>query len=101
VLGSARIAPYDVEGRNAGALSPDMAAPDRLEHLLQEFDAVVWRQNDDRPGSTPSCLPHCALLPERWHVRSRHKPGDVTWDDVWYPQEWLLSREWLLVKSDG
>jgi 4-amino-4-deoxy-L-arabinose transferase-like glycosyltransferase len=100
VLGNARITPYDAEGRNTGALYPDMAAPQRLERLLQEFDVVVWLQDDDDQDE-PTCLPQCTLIGERWHVRSRHKPGDVTWDNIWYPQEWLFSREWLLMKSDG
>jgi len=32
-------------------------------------------------------------------VKSRHKSGEVTLDNLWYPQEWLFSREWLLVAA--
>jgi 4-amino-4-deoxy-L-arabinose transferase-like glycosyltransferase len=98
VLGRARTIPYDAEGRNTGELYPDMPAPQRLERLLNEFDAVVWLQDDD-DQEEPTCMPHCTLVAQRWHVLSRHKSGDITWDNIWYPQEWLFSREWLLVKS--
>jgi 4-amino-4-deoxy-L-arabinose transferase-like glycosyltransferase len=100
VLGQARVIPYDAEGRNTGELYPDMPAPQRLTRLLKEFDAVVWLQDDD-DQEEPTCLPQCNLVAQRWHVLSRHKPGDITWDNIWYPQEWLFSREWLLVKPDS
>lgn len=97
VLPGARITPYDAEGRNTGALYPDMPPPERLATLLTQFDAVVWLQ--DELDSAPSCLPTCTLLGARWHVKSRHKSGEITWDNLWYPQEWLFRREWLLVKK--
>ena len=75
-----------------------MAPAERLQRLLTEFDAVVWLQdNEDQEQAT--CLPNCQLLAQRWHVKSRHKSGEVTLDNLWYPQEWLFSREWLLVKT--
>jgi hypothetical protein len=98
VLPGARIIPFDALGRNTGALYPDMPAPERLERLLNEFDAVVWLQDDEEQVS-PSCLPGCKLLAQRWHVKNRHKSGEVTLDNLWYPEEWLFSREWLLVKT--
>jgi 4-amino-4-deoxy-L-arabinose transferase-like glycosyltransferase len=98
VLPGAKVTPFDAEGRNTGAFYPDMPAPERLQRLLNEFDAVVWLQ-DDEDQEEPTCLPNCRLLAQRWHVKSRHKSGEITLDNLWYPQEWLFSREWLLVKS--
>lgn len=96
LLPHARLTPYDAEGRDTGALRPDLPAAERLPYLLAQFDAVVWLHPD--LGQTgPACLPQCKLLGERWHIRSRHKPGEVTLDNLWYPQRWLFGREWLLV----
>ncbi len=95
VLPGARITPYDAEGRNTGALQPDLPSAERLTFLLHQFDAVVWLQESlDR--AAPSCLPQCTLLGTRWHVKSRHKEGEVTLGNLWYPQEWLFRREWLV-----
>jgi 4-amino-4-deoxy-L-arabinose transferase-like glycosyltransferase len=98
VLPGARITPYDAEGRNTGALYPTMAPAQRLDTLLKEFDAVVWLQ-DDLQDTAPSCVPRCKVLAQRWHVKSRHKTGEVTWGNFWMPQEWLFRREWLVVKG--
>lgn len=92
----ARITPYDAEGRNTGALYPDMPPDARLQRLLQEFDAVVWLQ-EDLAQAQPSCAPGCQVLATRWHVKSRHKSGEVTLDNLWYPQQWLFRQEWLLL----
>jgi 4-amino-4-deoxy-L-arabinose transferase-like glycosyltransferase len=97
-LGGARITPYDAEGRNTGALYPDMPPSQRLRTLLDQFDAVVWLQ-DDLQTTQPTCAPQCRLIGARWHVKSRHKSGEVTLQNLWYPQEWLFRREWLLVKT--
>ena len=94
LLGGARITPYDAEGRNTGALYPDMPPAERQARLLGEFDAVVWLQED--LNEPPACLPHCALLAQRWHVKSRHKEGEVTLENLWQVQDWLFRREWLL-----
>jgi 4-amino-4-deoxy-L-arabinose transferase-like glycosyltransferase len=98
VFPRARITPYDAEGRNTGALYPTMPPAERLNTLLQEFDAVVWLQ-DDLQDTTPSCAPRCKVIGQRWHVKSRHKSGEVTLDNLWMPQEWLFRREWLVVKG--
>ena len=96
VFPGATIAPYDAEGRNTGERYPDMPATARLNRLLNEFDAVVWREEN-----TPlPCLPNCRILDQRWHVRSRHKDGDVTLDNIWYPEQWLFNREWLLAPAN-
>jgi 4-amino-4-deoxy-L-arabinose transferase-like glycosyltransferase len=97
VLKGARITPYDAEGRNTGALQPDMPPVQRLAYLLEQFDAVVWLQ-DNVDQAQPSCMPQCTLLGSRWHVKSRHKAGEVTLDNLWQPQEWLFRREWLVGK---
>ena len=93
---AAHLVPYDVDGRNTGALYPDMPPAARLQRLLHEFDAVVWRQT--QPLQTePECVPRCRVLVQRWHVRGRQKEGEVTMDNLWYPQQWLFDREWLVV----
>jgi len=97
LLPGARITPYDAEGRNTGALYPDMPPADRQARLLAEFDAVVWLQED--LNEAPACLPTCGLLAQRWHVKSRHKEGEVTLANVWQVQDWLFRREWLLTAA--
>ena len=91
------IYPYDAEGRNTGERYPEMPSDARLQRLLGEFDAVVWLQ-DGTTQNTPSCLPQCRVVAQRPHVRSRHKPGEITLDNLWYPQQWLFNLEWLIVK---
>jgi hypothetical protein len=117
VLPGARIKPFDAEGRNTGELYPELPPAQRLRRLLAEFDAVVWLQ-DDEDQDAPSCMapspgfarppegvqpasgqPGCRLIAQRWHVKSRHKSGDITLDNLWYPEEWLFGREWLLEKT--
>ena len=90
------LVPFDVAGRNTGALHPEMPPAERLAFLLASFDAVVWLDNDSQ-ATAPSCAPTCRVLGYRWHVKSRHKSGEVTLANVWYPQQWLFGREWLLL----
>ncbi|MBK7003725.1 MAG: hypothetical protein IPH37_00210 [Burkholderiales bacterium] len=98
VLPGKTLIPFDAEGRNTGAYQPDMPPQERLPYLLGQFDAVVWLQDSlDQPQ--PSCLPQCRWLGSRWHVKSRHKAGEVTLANLWYPQEWLFRREWLVAKA--
>jgi 4-amino-4-deoxy-L-arabinose transferase-like glycosyltransferase len=97
-LPKAHITPYDAEGRNTGALYPDLPAAQRLNTLLDQFDAVVWVQ-DEWQTTVPSCQPGCTVLGTRWHVKSRHKSGEITLQNLWTPQEWLFRREWLLVRN--
>ena len=92
---TARIAPYDAEGRNTGERYPELPPEQRLPRLLTEFDAVVWRDETGH-AAQPTCLPNCRVIAERWHVRSRHKSDEVTLDNLWYPDQWLFNREWLL-----
>jgi 4-amino-4-deoxy-L-arabinose transferase-like glycosyltransferase len=97
VLPHSLLVPYDAEGRNTGALRPDLPPDERLTYLLDHFGAVVWLQ--DQPDRLqPACGPRCAVLGSRWHVKSRHKSGEITLANLWHPQEWLFRREWLLKK---
>ena len=98
VLPGARLTPYDAEGRNTGALQPNLPPTERLTYLLSHFDAVVWLQ-DRLDQTAPSCLPQCTLLGARWHIKSRHQSGEITWSNLWYPQEWLFRREWLITPA--
>lgn len=100
VLPGARITPYDAEGRNTGAFKPELPPAERLDFLLDQFDAVVWLQ-DSLDQTQPSCLPRCTLLGSRWHVKSRHKTGEVALQNLWHPNEWLFRREWLLARSSA
>jgi len=96
LLPSTQITPYDTDGRNTGERYPDMEPVARLERLLGEYDAVVWIQ-DALTDAQPSCAPGCEVIATRWHVKSRHKAGEVTLSNLWYPQEWLFRKEWLIV----
>jgi hypothetical protein len=98
VLPGARITPYDAEGRDTGAFKPELPPAERLDFLLEQFDAVVWLQ-DNLDQTQPGCLPRCTLLGSRWHVKSRHKTGEVTLQNLWYPQQWLFRQEWLVTKN--
>ncbi|MCF8169396.1 MAG: hypothetical protein K9J77_12405 [Rhodoferax sp.] len=100
ILPGNTLLPYDSDGRNTGALQPELAPEERLRFLLSQFDAVVWVQ-DSLDQTNPSCLPSCQLLGARWHVKSRHKSGEVTLQNVWYPQQWLFRLEWLLARQPG
>jgi 4-amino-4-deoxy-L-arabinose transferase-like glycosyltransferase len=95
LLPAARITPFDAEGRNTGALRPDLPGIERLTYLLARFDAVVWLQ-DRLDQAQPSCLPSCTVLATRWHIKSRHKEGEITGANLWYPEQWLFRREWLV-----
>jgi hypothetical protein len=98
VLPGATLTPYDAEGRNTGAFQPELPPEQRLPYLLEQFDAVVWLQ-EDLDTRVPSCNPGCTVLGERLHVKSRHKSGEITWANLWYPQFWLFGREWLVVNT--
>jgi hypothetical protein len=38
------------------------------------------------------------VLDQRWFVKSRHKAGEVRLDNIAYPQQWLLGREFLVTR---
>ena len=95
VLRGAKLTPYDAEGRNTGAYRPEMAPAERLDYLLSQFDAVIWLQ-DDLSQVHPTCAPTCQVIGTRWHVKSRHKSGEITWQNLWHPEQWLFRKEWLV-----
>jgi hypothetical protein len=90
LLPGRRFVPYDSEARASTA--PDTA---ELSRLLAQHDAVVWLQAS--PAQTqPPCAPGCILLATRWELKGRHRSGEITLANLWYPQQWLFRREWLL-----
>ncbi len=96
VFPDSRLTPFDAEGRNTGALQPELPPQERLPFLLSQFDAVVWLQ-DNAADTAPPCAPQCRVIGSRWHVKSRHKEGEVTLNNLWMPQQWLFGRELLIV----
>ncbi len=93
--------PYETGARALARRAEGVAPPtpaEELRGLLLTHQAVVWIQSD--PAQTaPPCLPGCRALGERWLLTSRHLPGEVRLDNLWYPQQWLYRREWLLVRD--
>jgi hypothetical protein len=98
VFPGSRLVPYDVQGRQTGALRPDLPDHERLPFLLTQADAVVW-QDPDVARTAPACMPSCQVLGSRWYVKSRHRAGEVTLANLWQPQQWLLGREWLITST--
>ncbi len=98
--GDHQFVPYETEGRAIARLAPGTSLPapaQQLSRLLDSHDGVVWIQSgEDEPA--PLCLPGCRVLGERWLLKSRHLPGEITRDNLWYPQQWLYKREWLLAR---
>ena len=88
-----RFVPYDSGARASTA--PDAAD---LARLLAQHDAVVWLQALAAETSPP-CLPSCTLLGTRWELKGRHRSGEITLANLWYPQQWLFRREWLLRRA--
>lgn len=94
--------PYETGARALARRAPGVPPPTtaaELQELLATHDAVVWIQHDSALP-TPPCLPQCRVLGVRWLLTSRHLPGDIRLDNVWYPQDWLYRREWLLGRVD-
>ena len=73
-------------------------APATLGALLRAHDAVVWGQASVT-DLEPPCRPGCRVVATRWVVKERHKSGDITWGNLWHPQLWLFSREWLTTRG--
>jgi 4-amino-4-deoxy-L-arabinose transferase-like glycosyltransferase len=84
--------PYAGEARKPNQTDSDTL---ELSHLLATFDAVVWLQAE-LSEVAPPCLPTCTLLGTRWEVKGRHRSGEITLANLWYPQRWLFRREWLV-----
>jgi 4-amino-4-deoxy-L-arabinose transferase-like glycosyltransferase len=70
----------------------------KLKQFLASYDAVVWGPAS-ADQTAPACLPDCMVLASRWVVKERHKRGEITMDNLWYPGTWLFSREWLLKRA--
>lgn len=93
--------PYETEGRAIGRLAPGASLPEptqELERLLAAHDGIVWIQSSEAEQA-PACLPDCTVLGQRWLLKSRHLPGEITSANLWYPQQWLYKREWLLARK--
>jgi hypothetical protein len=90
-----RFAAYDGDARLAFPISDNT---DELKRLLDTHDAVVWLQTRDET-SQPLCIPECTILGSRWEVRGRHQSGEITLANLWYPQQWLFRREWLVTRA--
>jgi hypothetical protein len=52
---------------------------------------------DNAIESEPTCATPHQVIGSRWHVKSRHKEGEVTLSNLWMPQQWLFGRELLIV----
>ena len=87
-----RIKGFDDDLMLKGAASTQM-----LNDLLQRHDAVVWVQADASQTTAP-CLPTCTVIAARWVVKERHRAGEITGANLWYPHAWLFNREWLLAR---
>ncbi len=93
-----KFVPFDM-----AILSEGEAAQGKLGDLLKRFDAVVWASTRADETQAP-CLQSernfgpafCQLLAQRWTIKGRHKSGEINWGNLWQPQDWLFSREWLL-----
>lgn len=90
-----RFAAYDGDARLAFPISDNT---DELKRLLNTHDAVIWLQTRDET-SQPLCIPECIILGSRWEVRGRHQSGEITLANLWYPQQWLFRREWLVTRA--
>lgn len=99
--GTYRFIPYDTEARALARLAPGQPRPapaQQLEGLLSAHDAVIWVQSG-MSETAPSCVPVCTVVGARWLLKSRHQSGEITLSNLWYPQQWLFRREWLLTRA--
>lgn len=94
--GEHHFVPYETGARRRG--DQPWRAGEELARLLATHAAVVWIQHDSSQ-SAPPCQPDCKVLGTRWLLTSRHLPGEVRLDNVWYPEQWLYRREWLLARN--
>jgi len=87
--------PYDGDARASFSATENAQ---ELQRMLNTHDAVVWLQTRAETGQA-LCAPGCAVLGQRWEVKGRHQSGEITLDNLWYPQQWLFRREWLLARA--
>jgi 4-amino-4-deoxy-L-arabinose transferase-like glycosyltransferase len=93
LLPGKRFIAYDSDERASAS-----AATADLQRLLATHDAVIWLQSNPQE-LTPPCAPACRVLGSRWEVKGRHQSGEINWGNVWYPQQWLFRREWLVANA--
>lgn len=74
------------------------ASAQTLTKLLSSNTAVVWVQVDPDQSQAP-CVPRCKVLASRWIVKERHRGGEITAANLWWPHRWLFNREWLLARE--
>lgn len=99
--GGHQFLPYETGARALARRAEGSTPPtpaEELRELLITHEAVVWIQSNPAQTESP-CLPGCRVLGERWLLTSRHLPGEVRLDNLWYPQQWLYRREWLLARG--
>ncbi len=86
-----------IKGFDYDLMLKGAASTQTLNELLQRHEAVVWVQVDSAQITAP-CLPNCKVIATRWVVKERHRSGEITWNNLWYPHTWLFNREWLLAR---
>jgi 4-amino-4-deoxy-L-arabinose transferase-like glycosyltransferase len=86
-----------IKGFDYDLMLKGAASTQTLNELLQRHDAVVWVQTDSAQTNAP-CLPTCSVIASRWVVKERHRSGEITVANLWYPHAWLFNREWLLAR---
>jgi len=71
----------------------------KLASLLATHEAVVWSGAavSGQPACARAVVPSCRVVAQRWDIRGRHQPGEIRADNVLYPEQWVLGREWVLV----
>ena len=87
-----RITPFDM------AQTQQADAPEKLADYLKHFDVVVWLQANPQQTMPPCKIP-CTVMASRWVVKERHQRGEITLSNLWQPEQWLFSREWIV--ADG
>lgn len=87
--------PYE-PARQSAAQPTSPAA--EIAQLMSGHDAVVWAQSSPSELEPP-CAPDCRTAATRWHLKGRHQAGEINLNNLWYPQEWLFRREWLVMRA--
>ena len=86
-----------IKGYHYDLMFQGAASTETLNELLQAHDAVIWVQAESSDAQPP-CMPACKVIASRWVVKERHRAGEITAANLWYPHAWLFQREWLLSK---
>ena len=86
-----------IKGYHYDLMFQGAASTVTLNEQLQAHDAVIWVQAESSDAQPP-CMPACEVSASRWVVKERHRAGEITAANLWYPHAWLFQREWLLSK---